>query len=93
MDQSGLTLPNRDYYLNKTENDEILVAYLDYMTKVYLVEFHSLGIKGPGWISDSVCLIGGRIIEPVGRSSTSQRANERRRRTGNEDRAHHRLIG
>ena len=34
MDQSGLTLPNRDYYLNKTESDEILVAYLDYMTKV-----------------------------------------------------------
>lgn len=34
MDQSGLTLPNRDYYINKTENDEILVAYLDYMTKV-----------------------------------------------------------
>ena len=34
MDQSGLTLPNRDYYLNKTESDEILVAYLDYVTKV-----------------------------------------------------------
>lgn len=34
MDQSGLTLPNRDYYINKTESDEILVAYLDYMTKV-----------------------------------------------------------
>ena len=36
MDQSGLTLPNRDYYINKTENDDILVAYLDYMTK----DFH-----------------------------------------------------
>lgn len=35
MDQSGLTLPNRDYYINKTESDEILVAYLDYMTKVF----------------------------------------------------------
>ena len=35
MDQSGLTLPNRDYYINKTENDDILVAYLDYMTKVF----------------------------------------------------------
>lgn len=34
MDQSGLTLPNRDYYLNKTDKDEILNAYLDYMTKV-----------------------------------------------------------
>lgn len=37
MDQSGLTLPNRDYYLNKTDSDEILVAYLDYMTKVCLI--------------------------------------------------------
>nr|CAG4649968.1 EOG090X01U4 [Sida crystallina] len=34
MDQGGLTLPNRDYYLNKTDTDEILVAYLDYMTKI-----------------------------------------------------------
>ena len=34
MDQGGLTLPNRDYYLNKTDDDEILAAYLDYMTKV-----------------------------------------------------------
>jgi len=34
MDQSGLTLPNRDYYLNKSSTDEILSAYLDYMTKV-----------------------------------------------------------
>jgi endothelin-converting enzyme len=37
MDQSGLTLPNRDYYINKTENDDILVAYLDYMTKVFTI--------------------------------------------------------
>nr|CAG4635968.1 EOG090X01U4 [Eubosmina coregoni] len=34
LDQSGLTLPNRDYYINKTDHDEILGAYLDYMTKV-----------------------------------------------------------
>lgn len=34
MDQSGLTLPNRDYYLNKSDTDEVLAAYLDYMTKV-----------------------------------------------------------
>ena len=35
IDQSGLTLPNRDYYINKTDHDEILMAYLDYMTKVF----------------------------------------------------------
>lgn len=34
MDQGGLTLPNRDYYLNKTDNDEVLTAYLDFMTTV-----------------------------------------------------------
>ena len=34
MDQGGLTLPNRDYYLNKTDSDEVLTAYLDFMTTV-----------------------------------------------------------
>ncbi|CAH1165627.1 unnamed protein product [Phyllotreta striolata] len=35
IDQSGLTLPTRDNYLNKTEeHKKILDAYLDYMTKV-----------------------------------------------------------
>jgi len=34
IDQGGLTLPTRDNYLNKTTNEKILAAYLDYMTKV-----------------------------------------------------------
>ncbi|XP_017775297.1 PREDICTED: endothelin-converting enzyme 1 isoform X2 [Nicrophorus vespilloides] len=34
VDQSGLTLPTREHYLNKTEHEKILNAYLDYMTKV-----------------------------------------------------------
>nr|CAD7574544.1 unnamed protein product [Timema californicum] len=34
IDQGGLTLPTRDNYLNKTENEKILTAYLDYMTKI-----------------------------------------------------------
>lgn len=34
IDQSGLALPTRDYYLNKTEHAKVLDAYLDYMTKV-----------------------------------------------------------
>ncbi|XP_044260101.1 endothelin-converting enzyme homolog isoform X2 [Tribolium madens] len=34
IDQSGLTLPTRDYYLNETEHSKVLEAYLDYMTKV-----------------------------------------------------------
>lgn len=34
IDQSGLTLPTRDNYLNKTEHAKVLEAYLDYMTKV-----------------------------------------------------------
>lgn len=35
IDQSGLALPTRDNYLNKTaEHTKILTAYLDYMTKV-----------------------------------------------------------
>lgn len=34
IDQSGLTLPTRENYLNKTEHGNVLEAYLDYMTKV-----------------------------------------------------------
>lgn len=34
IDQSGLTLPTRENYLNKTEHGKVLEAYLDYMTKV-----------------------------------------------------------
>lgn len=34
IDQGGLTLPTRDNYLNKTEHKKILIAYLDYMTRV-----------------------------------------------------------
>lgn len=34
IDQGGLTLPTRDNYLNKTENEKVLAAYLDYMTKI-----------------------------------------------------------
>ncbi|KAF2895308.1 hypothetical protein ILUMI_10863 [Ignelater luminosus] len=34
IDQSGLTLPTRENYLNKTEHAKVLAAYLEYMTKV-----------------------------------------------------------
>ncbi|XP_066144511.1 endothelin-converting enzyme homolog isoform X2 [Euwallacea fornicatus] len=35
LDQSGLALPTRDNYINKTaEHKKILAAYLDYMTKI-----------------------------------------------------------
>ncbi|KAI8517248.1 Endothelin-converting enzyme 2 [Branchiostoma belcheri] len=34
VDQGGLGLPDRDYYLNKSETDEVLVAYLAYMTEL-----------------------------------------------------------
>ncbi|KAK4877932.1 hypothetical protein RN001_010438 [Aquatica leii] len=34
IDQSGLTLPTRDHYLNATANEKLLKAYSDYMTKV-----------------------------------------------------------
>uniref|UniRef100_A0AAY4EIY1 endothelin-converting enzyme 1 n=1 Tax=Denticeps clupeoides TaxID=299321 RepID=A0AAY4EIY1_9TELE len=34
VDQSGLFLPSRDYYLNKTANDKVLKAYLDYMVEL-----------------------------------------------------------
>ena len=33
IDQGGLSLPTPDYYLNKTEDDEILTAPLMYMTQ------------------------------------------------------------
>lgn len=36
IDQSGLTLPTRENYLNKTEHAKVLAAYLDYMTKVII---------------------------------------------------------
>lgn len=34
VDQSGLFLPSRDYYLNRTANEKVLVAYLDYMVEL-----------------------------------------------------------
>ncbi|XP_021346508.1 endothelin-converting enzyme homolog [Mizuhopecten yessoensis] len=35
LDQSGLGLPERDYYLNKSiDHDPVLIAYLEYMTEV-----------------------------------------------------------
>lgn len=34
IDQGGLGLPTKDYYLNKTDDDPVLNAYLTYMTKV-----------------------------------------------------------
>lgn len=34
VDQSGLALPTRENYLNKTEHAKVLQAYLEYMTKV-----------------------------------------------------------
>lgn len=34
IDQSGLTLPTRENYLNKTDHAKILAAYFDYMTRV-----------------------------------------------------------
>ncbi|XP_053161465.1 endothelin-converting enzyme 2 isoform X5 [Hemicordylus capensis] len=34
VDQSGLFLPSRDYYLNKTSNEKVLAAYLDYMVEL-----------------------------------------------------------
>ncbi|OXB62122.1 hypothetical protein ASZ78_010527 [Callipepla squamata] len=44
VDQSGLFLPSRDYYLNRTANEKVLTAYLDYM-----VELGTLlgGVKEP----------------------------------------------
>uniref|UniRef100_A0A674DR86 endothelin-converting enzyme 1 n=1 Tax=Salmo trutta TaxID=8032 RepID=A0A674DR86_SALTR len=37
VDQSGLFLPSRDYYLNKTANEKVLKAYLDYMVELSLL--------------------------------------------------------
>eukprot|EP00072_Mus_musculus_P046409 XP_006521755.2 PREDICTED: endothelin-converting enzyme 2 isoform X2 [Mus musculus] len=34
VDQSGLFLPSRDYYLNRTANEKVLTAYLDYMVEL-----------------------------------------------------------
>ncbi|XP_015454297.2 endothelin-converting enzyme 1 [Pteropus alecto] len=34
VDQSGLGLPSRDYYLNKTENEKVLTGYLNYMIQL-----------------------------------------------------------
>ncbi|XP_069775199.1 endothelin-converting enzyme 1 isoform X2 [Narcine bancroftii] len=34
IDQSGLSLPSRDYYLNKTANNKVLTAYLNYMVEL-----------------------------------------------------------
>lgn len=37
IDQGGLTLPTRDNYLNRTAHEKVLVAYLDYMTRVCML--------------------------------------------------------
>lgn len=37
IDQGGLTLPTKENYLNKTANEQILAAYLDYMVKVAIL--------------------------------------------------------
>ncbi|XP_070502213.1 endothelin-converting enzyme homolog isoform X4 [Chironomus tepperi] len=38
IDQGGLTLPTRDNYINRTaQHEKILVAYLDYMTKISML--------------------------------------------------------
>ncbi|CAL9684555.1 unnamed protein product [Knipowitschia caucasica] len=34
VDQSGLFLPSRDYYLNKTANEKVLQSYLSYMVEL-----------------------------------------------------------
>ncbi|KAK1162393.1 endothelin-converting enzyme 2-like isoform X1, partial [Acipenser oxyrinchus oxyrinchus] len=34
LDQSGLFLPSRDYYLNQTANEKVLTAYLEYMAEL-----------------------------------------------------------
>ncbi|KAL8188117.1 UNVERIFIED_CONTAM: Endothelin-converting enzyme 2 [Gekko kuhli] len=34
VDQSGLFLPSRDYYLNRTANEKVLAAYLEYMVEL-----------------------------------------------------------
>ncbi|XP_056138989.1 endothelin-converting enzyme 2b isoform X1 [Lampris incognitus] len=37
VDQSGLFLPSRDYYLNKTANEKVLAAYVEYMVELGLL--------------------------------------------------------
>ncbi|XP_030078217.1 endothelin-converting enzyme 1 isoform X2 [Microcaecilia unicolor] len=37
IDQSGLGLPSRDYYLNKTENEKVLTAYLTFMVQLGVI--------------------------------------------------------
>nr|XP_033777399.1 endothelin-converting enzyme 1 isoform X2 [Geotrypetes seraphini] len=37
VDQSGLGLPSRDYYLNKTENEKVLTAYLNFMVQLGVI--------------------------------------------------------
>lgn len=44
IDQSGLTLPTRENYLNKTEHAKVLAAYLEYMTKVSVLSHLALAI-------------------------------------------------
>ena len=34
LDQSGLILPSREHYLNRTSHEKVLSAYLSYMVKV-----------------------------------------------------------
>ncbi|XP_039223530.1 endothelin-converting enzyme 1 isoform X1 [Crotalus tigris] len=34
IDQSGLGLPSRNYYLNKTQNEKVLAAYLNFMVQL-----------------------------------------------------------
>ncbi|KAJ7306527.1 hypothetical protein JRQ81_009887 [Phrynocephalus forsythii] len=37
VDQSGLGLPSRDYYLNKTQNEKVLAGYLDFMVQLRML--------------------------------------------------------
>lgn len=37
VDQSGLGLPSRDYYLNRTQNEKVLTGYLDFMVQLGLL--------------------------------------------------------
>ncbi|XP_032888089.1 endothelin-converting enzyme 2 isoform X2 [Amblyraja radiata] len=37
IDQPSLLLPSRDYYLNKTANEKVLTAYLDYMIELSML--------------------------------------------------------
>ncbi|XP_029435165.1 endothelin-converting enzyme 1 isoform X2 [Rhinatrema bivittatum] len=37
IDQSGLGLPSRDYYLNKTENEKVLTGYLNFMVQLGVI--------------------------------------------------------